>query len=78
MAETEISITEAFISQNYKPAKSADAADFTISTKKLFEKVENIMPGACTGTELYSIMLRLGYKLHDIGDLEMEWMVKRV
>lgn len=76
--ETEISVAEAFISQHFKPATTVADADFTLTTKQVFERIEKIMPGACSGTDIYSTLLRLGFKLHDTsGEMEMEWLIKR-
>jgi hypothetical protein len=63
------------IRENYQPAANIQEADFFLTTVEMCQRLQDIY-GELDENLLYEALREAGYKLHDVGQMKMAWLLK--
>ncbi|RYY69152.1 MAG: hypothetical protein EOO13_10345 [Chitinophagaceae bacterium] len=67
-----------YIREQYSPADSYKDSTLQLKTDDIYERIIGIYPGKFTKMQLYNALKDVGFKPHNVGDLELVWLLKEL
>lgn len=64
--------------ENYEPVTDPTKADFHLSTKEIYDKLQRVIPGKKNfkPSDVAAWLHASGFKFRDYGFLQFEWLLK--
>jgi hypothetical protein len=73
-----IEVIRQFITERYQPTDSPTDAHIMMHTQGIFSMLQLIMPGSYSAEDVRMLLLDMGYKMFELGELRYEWMLRKI
>jgi hypothetical protein len=69
----------AFVKLQFQPAKSLPEADFTLTTREVYDRLQKHYPSGLYGRkDVFDLLSKLGYTYAIVNQVDFHWLFKEV